>query len=179
LPGALLALLDEVGERTRQLADLGQARLIECVEPALATLISRQAPEYPMSPLRPPLVAVAWMLEHVRPLTEALDWLAGDPGQISAHAQTGRNIFATLDEQAVDLDSGMRSDTVDWVGDAADAYRTWSGQQRDAVGAPGDRIRDDGRDYRGCRDARCRRTDDGPGRHRRPRIPPDLVRPPN
>ncbi|HET6484595.1 MAG TPA: hypothetical protein VFG35_31770 [Actinoplanes sp.] len=29
----------------------------------------------------------------------------------------------------------MRSDTTDWAGDAADAYRTWSGQQRDAVGA--------------------------------------------
>ena len=40
LPGTLLALLDEVGERTRQLADLGQVRLIECAEPALATLIS-------------------------------------------------------------------------------------------------------------------------------------------
>ncbi|MCM0677186.1 hypothetical protein NCC78_21195, partial [Micromonospora phytophila] len=24
---------------------------------------------------------IAWIIEHVRPLTEALDWLAGDPAQ--------------------------------------------------------------------------------------------------
>jgi hypothetical protein len=40
LPSTLLALFDEIGERTRQLADLGQVRLIACAEPALATLIS-------------------------------------------------------------------------------------------------------------------------------------------
>ncbi len=78
---------------------------------------------------------VAWMLEHVKPLTEALDWLAGDPGQISAHAQTWRNISATSHDQAADLDRAVRGDTTEWVGGAADAYRTWSGQQRDAVGA--------------------------------------------
>ena len=36
LPGTLMALLDEIGKRARQLADLGQVRLIECAEPALA-----------------------------------------------------------------------------------------------------------------------------------------------
>src|SRR5690349_24657684 len=30
---------------------------------------------------------VAWLIEHVRPLSEALDWLAGDPGAIAAQAQ--------------------------------------------------------------------------------------------
>ncbi|NMO54828.1 hypothetical protein HH310_27045 [Actinoplanes sp. TBRC 11911] len=78
---------------------------------------------------------VAWIIEHVKPLTEALDWLAGDPTQISAHAQTWRNISAALRDRAAELDHGVRSDTTDWVGEAADAYRTWSGQQRDSVGA--------------------------------------------
>jgi hypothetical protein len=40
LPGTLLALFDEVGERAGQLVDLGQVRLIECADPALAALIS-------------------------------------------------------------------------------------------------------------------------------------------
>ena len=31
---------------------------------------------------------VAWITEHVKPLSEALDWLAGDPAQIAAHAGT-------------------------------------------------------------------------------------------
>jgi hypothetical protein len=33
---------------------------------------------------------ISWLIEHVKPLSEALDWLAGDPGQIAAHAQTWR-----------------------------------------------------------------------------------------
>jgi hypothetical protein len=40
LPGTLLALFDEVGERAGQLVDLGQVRLIACADPALAALIS-------------------------------------------------------------------------------------------------------------------------------------------
>jgi hypothetical protein len=28
--------------------------------------------------------AVSWLMEHVKPLSDALDWLAGDPDQISA-----------------------------------------------------------------------------------------------
>lgn len=78
---------------------------------------------------------VAWILEHVKPLSEALDWLSGDPGQITAHAQTWRNIAGALHERASDLDRAVRWDTTGWQGTAADAYRTWTGQQKDAVGA--------------------------------------------
>src|SRR5262249_60201823 len=35
---------------------------------------------------------VAWIIEHVKPLTEALDWLAGGPGQIAGHGQTRRHV---------------------------------------------------------------------------------------
>lgn len=76
---------------------------------------------------------VAWIIEHVKPLSEALDWLAGDPGQIAAHAQTWRNVASALQDRAADLDRAVRWDTTDWTGKAADAYRTWTGQQRDAV----------------------------------------------
>ncbi|MDG4757445.1 hypothetical protein [Micromonospora sp. WMMD710] len=31
---------------------------------------------------------IAWLIEHVKPLSEALDWLAGNPAEITAHAQT-------------------------------------------------------------------------------------------
>jgi uncharacterized protein YukE len=78
---------------------------------------------------------VAWIIEHVKPLSEALDWLAGDPGQIAAHAQTWHNIAGALHDRSADLDRAVRWNTSDWTGAAADAYRTWSGQQRDAVGA--------------------------------------------
>jgi hypothetical protein len=38
-----------------------------------------------------------------------------------------------VDSQADDLDRAVRFDTADWVGGAADAYRRWTGLQRDAV----------------------------------------------
>jgi uncharacterized protein YukE len=78
---------------------------------------------------------VAWIIEHVRPLSEALDWLAGDPGQISAHAQTWRNIAGSLQDRSADLDRAVRWNTTEWQGAAAEAYRAWAGQQKDAVGA--------------------------------------------
>jgi uncharacterized protein YukE len=76
---------------------------------------------------------VAWIIEHVKPLTDALDWLAGDPGQISAHAQTWRSVGGALRERAADLDRAVHWDTAEWAGSAADAYRNWTGQQRDGT----------------------------------------------
>jgi uncharacterized protein YukE len=77
---------------------------------------------------------VAWIIEHVKPLSEALDWLAGDPGQISAHAQTWRNVASALHDRAADLDRAVRWDVSEWTGSAADAYRDWVSQQKAAVG---------------------------------------------
>lgn len=77
---------------------------------------------------------VAWIIEHVKPLSEALDWLSGDPGQIAAHAQTWRNVAVALRDRADDLERAVRWDTDEWTGAAAEAYRTWTEQQKDAVG---------------------------------------------
>ena len=73
---------------------------------------------------------VAWIIDHVRPLSEALDWLAGDPGVISAHARTWRNVAAALQDRAADLEQAVRWDVTEWTGDAADAYRNWVAQQK-------------------------------------------------
>jgi hypothetical protein len=54
------------------------------------------------------------------PLSEALDWLAGDPGRIAAHAQTWRNVGAALRDQATDLERAVRWDIAEWTGSAAD-----------------------------------------------------------
>jgi uncharacterized protein YukE len=78
---------------------------------------------------------VAWIIEHVKPLSEALDWLAGDPAQIAGHAQTWRNVAASLHDDAADLERAVRWDVADWSGAAGPAYRTWAKQQSDAIGA--------------------------------------------
>jgi hypothetical protein len=76
---------------------------------------------------------VAWIIEHVRPLSEALDWLAGDPGQIAGHAQTWRNVAGDLRADADSLVRAARFDVSEWSGAAADAYRRWAGEQGQAL----------------------------------------------
>src|SRR5690349_22519667 len=75
---------------------------------------------------------VAWIIEHVKPLSEALDWLAGDPGQIAAHAQTWRNVARSMHDSAANIDRAVRWNVADWRGTAGPAYRTWAKQQQDA-----------------------------------------------
>lgn len=67
---------------------------------------------------------VGWLIEHVEPLSEALDALTGDPDQIHAHAETWKNVAAELGEVGTDLTSMIAADTAAWTGKAADGYRS-------------------------------------------------------
>ncbi|WP_433375313.1 WXG100 family type VII secretion target [Actinoplanes sp. CA-142083] len=78
---------------------------------------------------------IAWLIEHVKPLSEALDWLAGDPAQIAAHAQTWRNAAAALTTDADALTRATRWDTVEWTGSAGDAYRGWASDREQSLRA--------------------------------------------
>jgi hypothetical protein len=80
---------------------------------------------------------IAWLIEHVKPLSEALDWLAGDPAQITAHAQTWRNVSSSVASEADGLAYSIRSDVAEWSGSAAAAYRGWAGQREHSVRALG------------------------------------------
>jgi hypothetical protein len=81
---------------------------------------------------------ISWLIEHVRPLTEALEWLAGDPAAIAAHAQTWRNIAMTVRAEGLALADAVQADIVDWHGPAAEAYRAWSREQQGALTALAD-----------------------------------------
>jgi hypothetical protein len=79
--------------------------------------------------------AVAWLIEHVKPLTEALDWLAGDPAQITAYAQTWHNVASTLAGAAAPMRDAAGSSLGNWSGQAADSYRQQAAQQFSALDA--------------------------------------------
>lgn len=66
---------------------------------------------------------VAWLMEHVGPLSAALDWLAGDPDQIAAYAATWRNVAGLADGQSGGLRAAVWRDVAEWAGPAAEAYR--------------------------------------------------------
>ncbi|MET7709904.1 WXG100 family type VII secretion target [Micromonospora sp. NPDC005413] len=76
---------------------------------------------------------IAWLIEHVKPLSEALDWLAGDPAQITAHAQTWRNVAGSLRDEAATLARAVRTDVATWGGSAGPAYRAWTAEQQQAI----------------------------------------------
>jgi hypothetical protein len=70
---------------------------------------------------------VSWLMEHVKPLKDALDWLAGNPDEISAHAVTWENVATfTLDAQHAFSDA-IKAETAGWVGASGDAYREHAG----------------------------------------------------
>jgi RHS repeat-associated protein len=64
-----------------------------------------------------------WLIEHVKPLQDALNQLAGDADQIAAYSQTWKNVGAAVDKAAKDLSAAVTKDTAHWTGAAADAYR--------------------------------------------------------
>lgn len=76
---------------------------------------------------------VAWIIEHVKPLSEALDWLAGDPAQIAAHAQTWRNVSTSVRSTLTGLVSAVDTGVAEWTGKAADGYRSWAADQQGAL----------------------------------------------
>jgi hypothetical protein len=70
---------------------------------------------------------VSWLMEHVKPLKEALDWLAGNPDAIAAHAATWENVSKfTLDARQQYSDA-INHETTYWVGESGDAYRAHAG----------------------------------------------------
>ncbi|MDH6465071.1 uncharacterized protein YukE [Micromonospora sp. A200] len=78
---------------------------------------------------------VGWLIEHVRPLSDALDELAGDPDQITAYSQTWRNLSNKLTDVGTTLDDAVRTQIADWTGSASDAYRRHSAEHRSALEA--------------------------------------------
>ncbi|GIE98196.1 WXG100 family type VII secretion target [Paractinoplanes rishiriensis] len=80
---------------------------------------------------------IAWLIEHVKPLSEALDWLAGDPAAIAGHAQVWRNVAATMRAESDELARAVRFDLSEWQGAASDAYRIWIDNRDQALEALG------------------------------------------
>ncbi|WP_051366492.1 WXG100 family type VII secretion target [Hamadaea tsunoensis] len=70
---------------------------------------------------------VSWLMEHLKPLKEALDWLAGNPDKIAAHAQTWKNVSQFTDQAREQFADAVRTQTAQWVGDSGDAYREHAG----------------------------------------------------
>ncbi|TVT53932.1 hypothetical protein FNH05_10920, partial [Amycolatopsis rhizosphaerae] len=76
-----------------------------------------------------------WLIEHVKPLQDALNQLAGDADQIAAYSQTWKNVAGAVQKAAKDLSGTATHDTAHWTGTAADTYRAQLKNKIDHLGA--------------------------------------------
>ncbi|MBA8823309.1 RHS repeat-associated protein [Saccharopolyspora lacisalsi] len=79
--------------------------------------------------------AVSWLIEHVEPLSDALEWLTGDADQIAAYAQSWRNVAESVGEVAKDFAAEITSVTEGWTGKAAEAYQAATAKQAERIEA--------------------------------------------
>ncbi|WNV89513.1 DNA/RNA non-specific endonuclease [Umezawaea sp. Da 62-37] len=77
--------------------------------------------------------AASFLMEHVQPLKDMLDWLAGDPPVIESYSTTWNNVATELGKISEDYATALKSGTEGWTGAAADAYRGSAAEQSDAI----------------------------------------------
>lgn len=75
------------------------------------------------------------LLEHVGPLSDALEWLAGDPDQIRAYAETWRNVAREQAGLAEELLTAVRTQIPDWSGSAGSTYTSHAQRTSDLLDA--------------------------------------------
>jgi hypothetical protein len=67
-----------------------------------------------------------FLIEHVKPLQDALNWFAGDAGQVSAYGGTWQNVSTSIGSAGTVFADSVRQDTAGWTGQAADNYRSFA-----------------------------------------------------
>lgn len=78
---------------------------------------------------------VGFIIEHVGPLKQALDDLAGNADAVAAQAQTWENVRKAVSQVKVDYERDITADTSGWVGKAGDAYRRRAADTAALIGA--------------------------------------------
>jgi hypothetical protein len=72
---------------------------------------------------------VAWLMEHVKPLKDALDWLAGNADEVASHAATWTNVATFTAQTRQEYADRLRTEVAGWFGTSGDAYREHAGLQ--------------------------------------------------
>ncbi|WP_409462610.1 hypothetical protein [Amycolatopsis sp. GA6-003] len=76
----------------------------------------------------------SFLMEHVQPLKDMLDSVAGNPPVIQSYADTWGNVAKALQERQKDLENAVKTGTAEWKGDGADAYRKSAAEAAEAIG---------------------------------------------
>ncbi|WP_433871748.1 hypothetical protein [Saccharopolyspora sp. CA-218241] len=76
---------------------------------------------------------LSWLIEHVEPLKEALDWFAGDPDGVRAYGATWANVSQAVGQAAQQYSQAVEAHTAEWTGSAGDAYRRYAAEKGEAL----------------------------------------------
>lgn len=68
----------------------------------------------------------SWAMEHIEPLRDALDKVSGNPDEVSAYAQTWRNVAKSTDSAASIYEGDVKADIASWQDGAGNLYRSLS-----------------------------------------------------
>ncbi len=75
----------------------------------------------------------SFLMEHVQPLKDMLDSVAGNPPVIQSYADTWGNVSKALGERKTDFDNAVKNGTTGWTGAGADAYRKFAAEHSEAL----------------------------------------------
>ncbi len=76
---------------------------------------------------------VGWALEHVKPLSQVLDMLAGDPDQVAAYRQSWHNMTTVTGSCAELYQDYARGDIAAWLDSAGERYRAVAATRLDTL----------------------------------------------
>ncbi|MEV7550125.1 hypothetical protein AB0N89_10915 [Amycolatopsis sp. NPDC089917] len=75
----------------------------------------------------------SFLMEHMQPLKDMLDAVAGDPPVIQSYSETWGNVSKKLEDTQVEFSNAVKNGTSGWTGDAADQYRKQAAEQAEAI----------------------------------------------
>ncbi|MGW3967354.1 hypothetical protein ACWED2_46590, partial [Amycolatopsis sp. NPDC005003] len=75
----------------------------------------------------------SFLMEHVQPLKDMLDSVAGNPPVIQSYADTWGNVSKALGERKADFDNAVKNGTSGWSGEGAEAYRKFAAEHSEAL----------------------------------------------
>ncbi|MEV6874709.1 hypothetical protein [Amycolatopsis sp. NPDC051128] len=75
----------------------------------------------------------SFLMEHIQPLKDMLDSVAGNPPVIQSYADTWGNVSKALGERKTDFDNAVKTGTTGWTGEGADAYRKFAAEHSEAL----------------------------------------------
>ncbi|MBB5852814.1 hypothetical protein ACFQ05_05915 [Amycolatopsis umgeniensis] len=75
----------------------------------------------------------SFLMEHMQPLKDMLDAVAGDPPVIQSYSETWGNVSKKLEDTHVEFSNTVKNGTAGWTGEAADQYRKQAAEQAEAI----------------------------------------------